>query len=161
MITLKSFERSPHLAELKVSYKRRRKVEAGQLTMPWIIASATTAEAYLRSAWDQDALELVEEVVVVCLNGGHEGLGWVKVSRGGFAQATIDPRVVFGVALQAAASAIILAHNHPGGTANASPEDLHVTRRLVEAGKLLGISVLDHIILTQDGAFSMADKGLL
>jgi DNA repair protein RadC len=114
MITLKSFERSPNLAELKVSYKRRRKVEAGQLAMPWIIASATSAEAYLRSVWDKDTLELVEEVLIVCLNGGHEVLGWVKVSRGGFAHASIDPRVVFGVALQAAASAIIVAHNHPG-----------------------------------------------
>jgi DNA repair protein RadC len=161
MITLKSFERSPHLAELKVSYKRRRKVEARQLAMPWVIASATTAEAYLRSVWDQDAIEFVEEVLVVCLNGGHEVLGWVKVSRGGFAQATIDPRVVFGVALQAAASAIILAHNHPAGTRDASPEDLRVTRRLVEAGSLLGISVLDHIILTKDGALSMAEEGIL
>jgi DNA repair protein RadC len=161
MITLKWFERSPHLAELKVSYKRRRKVEAGQLAMPWIFASATTAEAHLRSAWDQDTLELVEEVVVVCLNGGHEVPGWVKVSRGGFANATIDPRVIFGVALQAAASAIILAHNHPAGNRDASPEDLRVTRRLVEAGKLLGSSVLDHIILTKDGALSMAEEGLL
>ena len=59
MITLKSFERSPLLAELKVSYKRRRKVEAGQLVMPWVIASATSAEAYLRSVWNKDAIELV------------------------------------------------------------------------------------------------------
>ena len=51
MITLKSFERSPHLAELKVSYKRRRKVEAGQLAMPWIIASATTADGLLPVYW--------------------------------------------------------------------------------------------------------------
>jgi DNA repair protein RadC len=161
MITLKSFERSPHLAELKVSYKRRRKVEAGQLAMPWVVTSATSAEAYLRSVWDQDTLELVEEVLVVCLNGGNEVLGWVKVSRGGFSNATIDPRVIFGVALQAAASAIILAHNHPAGTTEASPEDLRVTRRLVEAGRLLGVTVLDHIILTKDKAVSMAELGRL
>jgi DNA repair protein RadC len=161
MITLKSFERSPHLAELKVSYKRRRKVEAGQLAMPWIIASALTAEKYLRSVWDQDAIELVEEVLVVCLNGGHEVLGWVKVSRGGFGHAVVDPRVVFGVALQAASSAIILAHNHPGGTTTPSPEDLQITRRLVETGKLLRVSVLDHIILTKDGVLSMAEEGIL
>jgi DNA repair protein RadC len=161
MITLKSFERSPHLAELKVSYKRRRKSEAGQLTMPWVIASATTAEAYLRTVWDQETIELIEEALVVCLNGAHEVLGWVKVSRGGLAQATIDPRVVFGVALQAAASAIILAHNHPGGTRKVSPEDLQVTRRLVEGGKLLGVTVLDHLILTKDGALSMAEEGII
>ncbi len=161
MITIKSFERSPYLAELKVSYKRRRKVEAGQLTMPWLIASAATADAYLRSVWDQDAIELIEEVLIVCLNGGHEVLGWVKVSRGGFSQATIDPRVIFGVALQAAATAIIVAHNHPGGTTEPSPEDRRVTRRLAEAGKLIGVTVLDHIILTRDKAVSMAGEGLL
>jgi DNA repair protein RadC len=161
MITLKSFERSPHLAELKVSYKRRRKVEAGQLAMPWIIASATSAEAYIRSVWDRDSLELVEEFLVVCLNGGNEVLGWVKVSRGGFGQVVVDPRVVFAVALQAASSAIIVAHNHPSNSATPSPEDLQVSRRLVAAGKLLGVKVLDHIILTKDGALSMAGEGLL
>ncbi len=161
MITLKSFERSPNLAELRVSYKRRRKVEAGQLTMPWVIASATTAEAYLRSVWDRDTLELVEEFLVVCLNGAHEVLGWVKVSRGGFGHAPVDPRVIFAVALQAAASAILLAHNHPGGTTEPSPEDILLTRRLAEAGKLLGVSVLDHIILTWDKAQSLADQGVL
>jgi DNA repair protein RadC len=161
MITLKSFERSPLLAELKVSYKRRRRVEAGQLVMPWVIASATSAETYLRSVWDKDAIELVEEVLVVCLNGGNEVLGWVKVSRGGLGQAVVDPRVVFGVALQAASSAIILAHNHPGGTTTPSPEDLQITRRLVEAGKLLQVTVLDHIILTKDRVLSMAEEGIL
>jgi DNA repair protein RadC len=161
MITLKSFERSPNLAELKVSYKRRRKVEAGQLTMPWVIASAVTAEAYLRSVWDQDTIQLVEEALVVCLNGAHEVLGWVKVSRGGFGHATIDPRVVFAVALQAASSAILLAHNHPGGTTEPSPEDILLTRRLAEAGKLLGVLVLDHIILTKYKALSLADRGIL
>ena len=160
MITLKSFDRSPNLAELKVSYRRRRKSEVGQLPMPWIIASSVTAETYLRSVWDGDTLELVEEFLVVCLNGGHEVLGWVKVSRGGFRHAPVDPRVVFAVALQAASSAIILAHNHPGGTLEASPEDIRLTRRLSEAGKLLGISVLDHIILTKEKALSMADAGL-
>jgi DNA repair protein RadC len=161
MITLKSFERSPHLAELKVSYKRRRKIEKGQIAMPWFIASAATAEAYLRSVWDRDSLELVEEFLVVCLNGGNEVLGWVKISRGGFGRVVVDPRVVFGVALQAASSAIIVAHNHPGGTTEASPEDLRVTRQLVAAGKLLGVPVLDHIILTKDKAVSMAEQGLL
>ncbi|MFO0808991.1 MAG: JAB domain-containing protein [Gemmataceae bacterium] len=160
MITLKSFERSPNLAELRVSYKRRRKSQAGQLAMPWFIASAVTAEAYLRSVWDRDTLELVEEFLVVCLNGGHEVLGWVKVSRGGFAHAVVDPRVVFGVALQAASSAIIVAHNHPGGTTKPSPEDLAVTRQLAAAGKLLGVPVLDHIILTKDAFLSMAEEGI-
>jgi DNA repair protein RadC len=129
--------------------------------MPWVIASATTAVAYLRSVWDHDTLELVEDALIVLLNGGLEVLGWVKVSRGGFAHATIDPRVVFGVALQAAASAIIVAHNHPGNSMKVSPEDLQVTRRLVEVGKLLGVTVLDHIILTKGGALSMAEEGIL
>jgi DNA repair protein RadC len=161
MITLKSFERSPNLAELRMSYKRRRKAEAGQLTMPWVIASAMTAEAYLRSVWDRDTLGLLEEFLVVCLNGAHEVLGWVKVSRGGFGHAPVDPRVVFAVALQAASSAILLAHNHPAGTTDPSPEDILLTRRLADSGRLLGVSVLDHIILTEDKALSMAERGIL
>jgi DNA repair protein RadC len=161
MIELKSFERSPNLAELKVSYRRRRRVDRDQLTLPWMLSSSYTAEKYLRSVWNPDTLELVEEFLVICLNGRHEVLGWVKVASGGFNSAPVDPRVVFSIALKTAASAILLAHNHPSTCLEPSAEDKEVTARLKDAGALLGIRVLDHVILTADGAFSFADAGLL
>jgi DNA repair protein RadC len=161
MIELKSFERSPNLAELKVSYKRRQRVDRDQVTMPWMVSSPYTAEKYLRSVWNPDTLELIEDFLIVCLNGRNEVLGWVKVASGGFTSAPVDPRVVFSIALKTAASSLLLAHNHPSSSLEPSPEDKEVTTRLKKAGDILGIRVVDHIILTANGAFSFAHAGLL
>src|SRR5688572_17884307 len=115
MLTIKSFHRSPQLAELKVSYKRRKTPDGQQLRMPWLLTSSQSAESYLRAVWDQHKLELVEDLYLVCLNGAHEALGWVRVSSGGFDRTVVDARLIFGIALQAASSAIVVAHNHPTG----------------------------------------------
>ncbi len=161
MIVLKTFERSARLAELKVSYKRIRKAETGQVRMPWVCSTPQTAEEYLRSVWDKDRIEYAEDFVVLCLNNAVEPLGWVRVATGGLDYAAVDPRIVFGVALQTAATRIIVAHNHPAGSLSPSPEDKAMTRKLKEAGELLRIPLLDHIILGRDGAYSFAEHGLL
>ena len=110
-ITLDQFERSPRLAELKVAYRSRTKAEKRQP-----IRGPEDVERYLRAIWNKSTLELVEEFVVVCLNGSHEAIGWVKVSTGGLTSSQVDPRVVFAIALQTASTAIIVAHNHPSGS---------------------------------------------
>lgn len=161
MIAIKSFHRSPQLAELKVSYKRRKTPDGKQLRMPWLLTSSQSAEAYLRSVWDPHKLELVEDLYLVCLNGAHEVLGWVRVSSGGFDRTIVDPRMIFGIALQAASSAIVVAHNHPSGELVPSDEDRDVTRKLAAAGQMINVTLLDHIILTKHAAFSFADAGLL
>lgn len=161
MIALKTFHRSPQLAELKVSYKRRKAADDKQLRMPWIMTSSQTAEEYLRSVWDASKLELVEDFYVVCLNSAHEALGWVRVSSGGLDSTTVDGRVIFAIALQAASAAVIVAHNHPSGNVKPSDQDRAVTAKLQAAGELLRIPVLDHIILGKDSAFSFADAGLM
>jgi DNA repair protein RadC len=158
MIVLKNFERSPRLAELRVSYKRRAKAEPGQLTMPFALRTPQTAEEYLRSVWDEDRFDYAEDFLVLCLNTALEPLGWVRVSSGGQDQAVVDPRVIFGVALQTAATAIIVAHNHPSGRVEPSAEDRAMTKRLKEAGLLIGVRVIDHIILSRDAAYSFADR---
>ncbi len=73
----------------------------------------------------------------------------------------MHPREVFVEAIADGVAAIILVHNHPAGKLEPNPEELFITRRLVEAGKLLGIDVLDHVIVTKTGWFSFAKKGLL
>lgn len=71
MLTIKSFHRSPQLAELKVSYKRRKTPDGQQLRMPWLLTSSQSAESYLCAVWDQHKLELVEDLYLVCLNGAQ------------------------------------------------------------------------------------------
>ena len=73
----------------------------------------------------------------------------------------VHPREVFEPAVKHLAASIILAHNHPSGTLEPSPEDLALNKRLVEAGKILGIQILDHIIVTKTGFSSFKEKDLM
>jgi DNA repair protein RadC len=161
MISLKTFDRTPSLAELKVSYRRGRPRTDERGRMPFRVASPVSCEQYLRSLWDEDTIELREEFVLLCLNGAHEVLGWVRLHTGGFNHSPVDVRLVIGVALQTASSAVVVAHNHPSGGLNPSAEDVAVTRRIAEAAALMGIRLLDHLILTRDGCYSFADAGTL
>ena len=153
---MEGLERCPMLAELEVSYKSKRSREQ---RIP--IRSSQDVDRFLRTIWNEKTLELVEEFYVICLNGSHEAIGWVRVSTGGLNSTSIDPRIIFGVALQTASTAIIVAHNHPSGSLEPSNQDKEVTKMLKEAGKLLKIKVLDHIILTKDSSFSFEEHGLM
>jgi len=84
-----------------------------------------------------------------------------KVSTGTLSASLAHPREVFIPAIKNSASSVIIAHNHPSGDPQPSEDDLAITKRLVEAGKILGIEVIDHIIVTNDGYFSFKDKKLV
>ena len=161
MITLKTLERTPRLAELKVTYKRARKKDTRQGKMPWVVRSPAKVGEYLRTLWDDDTIDLREEFVVLCLDTSNTVLGWVKLHTGGLDSSQVDPRLVFGVALQTASAAIVVAHNHPSGSVEPSEADHVVTKRLAEGAKLLGIRFLDHLIVNREGLFSFAQSGLL
>ena len=95
---------------------------------------------------------------MICLNSAHQVLGWVNIASGGFSATTVDPRIIFGIALQTASAAIVIAHNHPSGSLTPSPQDIAVTQQLRAAGKMLAITVLDHLIITRESYFSFADS---
>ena len=88
-------------------------------------------------------------------------LGCHQISKGGMTGTVVDVRVVFQVALKSCATSIILGHNHPSGNLDPSDADKKITRQLKEAGALLEIPVIDHLILTEADFFSMADEGYL
>ncbi|TVP44306.1 MAG: DNA repair protein RadC [Gemmatimonadales bacterium] len=92
-----------------------------------------------------------EEFHVIILNTRHRVLATARVSQGILDASLVHPREVFAPALEARASAIILVHNHPSGDAEPSPEDRRVTRQMSEAGSVLGIRVLDHVIVGDPG----------
>ncbi len=104
-----------------------------------------------------------EHFMVVLLDRKNAPIGINTVSIGSLTASVVHPREVFKSAILANAAAILCGHNHPSGDPAPSREDRALTQRLVEAGKLLGIAVLDHIVLG-DGttaSFSFADEGLL
>ena len=84
-----------------------------------------------------------------------------NISIGGITGTLVDTRLVFKKAIEAGAVAMVLAHNHPSGTLQPSVQDKSLTHKLIEAGKLLDIKVLDHLIITQQSFYSFADEGQL
>ena len=95
------------------------------------------------------------------MNKANRVLGISKISEGGLSGTVVDPKRIFQVALKANATSIIMAHNHPSGNVQPSEADLKITRKCRDAGALLDIAVLDHIILTADHYTSLADEGTL
>lgn len=102
-----------------------------------------------------------EEFWVVYLNNANKIIFKAQLSKGGITGTVVDVRLVFKIALEQNAVAIVLAHNHPSGKLQASEADIQVTKRIKNAGLQLDIPVLDHIIVTEHSYFSFADEGIL
>ena len=145
------------VAEIQLTYRT-----GFNLSDAPVIRQSADAFDILSACWNPDTIGLFEEFKVLLLNRANKVLGVVCVSSGGMTGTIVDVRLVFGAALKGAATSLILSHNHPSGNLKPSVADLTLTRKLVEAGKVLDLPVLDHIILTPEGAYkSFADEGLI
>jgi len=105
--------------------------------------------------------ELREHFLVLLLNARHEVLGKETVSIASLDASILHPRHIFKPAITQSAASIVLVHNHPSGDPEPSEEDLSITKRLVEAGELVGVSVLDHVIVASRGVVSLRARQLL
>lgn len=103
----------------------------------------------------------VECFAVLILNTGFQICGHNLVSIGSINQTIAEPREVFRAAVISAAYGVVLMHNHPCGNSNPSNADTKLTRKMVEAGKILGIQVTDHVIVGSDGYFSFREAGII
>lgn len=115
----------------------------------------------LKRIYSEDKIEYLEEFFVLLLNRANKVIGWVKISQGGLTCTVADPRLIFQAALLSNATSIILSHNHPSGSSRPSSQDIDLTRKIKEGGKLLDISLLDHVIVTTDAYYSFADEGII
>ena len=97
----------------------------------------------------------------VLLDGRNRITRLVRVSEGSLTSSLVHPREVFRVAIREAAVGVLFVHNHPSGDPAPSSEDIQITKRLAETGKIVGIRVLDHVIIGARQYFSFADQGLL
>jgi DNA repair protein RadC len=100
-----------------------------------------------------------EQFHTVLLDSRHRVIRSVLTSQGTLTASLVHPREVFRPALREAAAALVLVHNHPSGDPSPSPEDREITRRLAQAGTLLGIPVLDHVIVADRGFASLREQG--
>ncbi len=100
-----------------------------------------------------------EVFTVLLLDAKHSVIRDVAISQGSLTVSVVHPREVFNLAVRESAAAVIFLHNHPSGDPEPSPEDHALTARLVEAGAILGIQVLDHLVIGDDSYVSFADRG--
>jgi DNA repair protein RadC len=105
--------------------------------------------------------ECVEVFAIACLNTKQHLLCVHEVSRGSLDSTIVHPREVFKAAVLASAATIALAHNHPSGDPTPSHDDIALTARLINAGAMMGISVIDHIIIGEGSYFSFVEAGRL
>ena len=102
-----------------------------------------------------------EYFVIFYLDSRNQEIKREIISIGSLNANLVHPREVFEPAVRDLAAQIILAHNHPSGDPEPSEDDITITKRLIEAGKIMGIEVVDHIIVVKNGFFSFKEKGLL
>ena len=135
----------------------RRRKEKGMERRPRITSSTDAFELLYPFLADLNH----EEFFIVLLDRANHVIESVRISQGGVAGTVADAKIIFRSALERLASGIILAHNHPSGNLNPSQADIQLTKNLKTSGKLLEISVLDHLIIAENSFYSFADEGLM
>ncbi len=128
------------------SVKRVFLVYEGSLQDRPCITSTEEAKRLFKDYWRLHPANDQEQFVVACLDTKHRFSAFVRITVGTLDASLVHPREVFKPAIIEGSASILLSHNHPSGNPTPSREDIQVTDRLAEAGKLIGISVLDHII---------------
>ena len=143
-----------NVAEIKVAYSTSN-------TPRVKISSVDIAFKVLLTSWDLDTIELQEEFKILLLNRANEVLGIYPLSKGGITGTVVDQRLIFAVALKCNATGLIMCHNHPSGKLMPSETDITLTKSIGKCGELLGISLIDHLIISKDGYFSFSNEGKL
>ena len=142
------------IAEVKISYSHKVK-PSNQIK---VITSDT---AYKQVVTNWPDIDYRESFAVLLLSRNNKILGLSWISLGGTAGTVVDAKIIFQLALKTLAHAMILMHNHPSGNLIASDADLKITKKIKDGGRLLDIEVLDHLIITSEGYYSMADEGVM
>lgn len=139
-----------------VELGRRLAIPAPPAGRP-ITSAVQVADWYRCRLQDQER----ECIHALLLDSKHRPLLHMRVTEGSWTSCNVDPKVVFSACLRNGAPAVILVHNHPSGDPTPSRDDLKLTERLIRAGRVIGVRVLDHLIVGREGFTSLADSGLL
>ncbi|QMU65655.1 MAG: DNA repair protein [Flavobacteriaceae bacterium] len=146
------FEKSV-VGEIKLSYSKQKIMTNTKIT------NSKDLEQCIREIFPKEQINYREHAYLILLNRANLVLGYYLLSIGGITGTVIDLKVVFQCALLASAEAIALCHNHPSSNLTPSKADYEITKKITKAGKFLDITVLDHIIITENEYYSFADHG--
>lgn len=150
-------EKYTELNEYEVEYKLSAKKKDFKRAK---IKNSKDAADYARQFYFDDMM-IYESVFIIMTNRRNNTCGYAKISQGGISGTVVDIRLILKYAIDNLASGIILVHNHPSGNMIASPQDIQIAKKLKEAARWMDISLLDSIILGEDGYCSLADEGLI
>ena len=142
-----------YLQEITVQYTRQGLYEKPINTS--IYAQEIAREIFKICACQ---IDLKEYFFIILLNRNNQVIGYNKLSEGGICGTVVDIRIAYAIALKSLASAMVLVHNHPSGNLKPSQQDINITKQFKDAGRLLDIEILDHIILTDSGYYSFTDN---
>ena len=142
------------IAEVKISYSHKVK-PSNQIK----VITSDTAYKQVVNIWPD--IDYRESFAVLLLSRANKILGLSWISLGGVSGTVVDAKIIFQIALKTLASSLLILHNHPSGQLIPSQADLNITKKIKDGGKLLDIDVLDHLIITSEGYYSMADEGVM
>jgi len=134
----------------------KRALEKGEETLPII---RSTKDVIAQAVYMRDKTR--EHLMTIYLNARNEMIFKKPMFIGTLNANLVHPREIFQEALKQNAASVILVHNHPSGDPEPSQDDLEITKRILEAGKIMGIDVLDHVIITKNKIFSFKEKKLI
>jgi len=140
--------------EIKISYSNLNSEKVK-------IKDSQSVYEIVKNHWDDNLIELQEEVKVVLLNRANIVIGIYDLAKGGISGCIVDIKLVLSVALKALTSHIVLVHNHPSGNLKPSEADKRITKKLSNACEIVEITLLDHLIITKDNYYSFKDESLI
>jgi len=145
-------------AQIKAAFELNRRLEDSSSEVPEI--TVKSPDDAVKAAKNQLKGKKKEHFLVLCLDTRNHLININKVSIGSLDCSIVHPREVFKEAISSSAASVIFVHNHPSGDPTPSEDDIKLTKRLVEAGEIIGIEVLDHIIICDKDHLSMKAKNL-
>ena len=124
------------------------------------ILSAKDAHEYVKQFYFDD-INIYESFFIMMLNRANNVIGYAKISQGGTAGTVIDIKLIAKYAVDSLADSLILIHNHPSGNVKPSTADINITTKIKDGLKLLDITVLDHIIISENNYYSFGNEGII
>lgn len=143
------------IGEIQLNYKKHETAEIIKIT------SSRKVNDCIRQFFPSEQINHREHMYVLYLNNSNKVTSYYLLSIGGITGTLVDIRVVLQAAILSNAVAMILVHNHPSGTLKPSAADKAITKKIQNAGEMLDIKLLDHLIITEDSYYSFADENLL
>lgn len=139
--------KNPNIQEIKLHYSANTSNE------PITIKSSQEAFKAFKNIFDKNTLAIREEFNIIYLNRANKVIGTYKDFKGGITGVVVDLRIIFAVAVKCLAVNILIAHNHPSNNLTPSEEDRDLTNKIKEAGRILDINLMDHLILGTDNNY--------